>query len=237
MNFSEFKQQLGAEPRKTAAERADDIARDPQWSAATDEALALESGLEQVLRSPQADDELLQGILAIPARSRPMIPPAWMAIAASVLLVVGLSSVFFWQGPSGMPVDEYVRFHYGHDGQAVLASARESHSPADVAAVFASLGVEASPRLAEGILFIKFCPTPEGKGAHMVVQTSQGPATVIYMPSVHIDQPLLLSLDHIQASVIGLDAGAAAIIGADERTTKQIEASFRAGLKPITVGA
>ncbi len=237
MNSSDFRERLGAEPRKTAAELAPEIAADPRWSAATDEALAFEDQLEAALRAPQPGDDLLEGILAAPSRAGRRLPPAWLAVAASLLLVAGLSSVFLWRGPAGMPVDEYVRSHYEHDGQAVLAMARASHSPADVTAVLASLGVQASPQLAEGIVYIKFCPTPEGKGAHMIVNTGDGPATVIFMPSIQLDEPLLLSLDHTQARVIGLETGAAAIIGADESATRQLEASLRAGLTPMSVDA
>lgn len=237
MNFSEFKEKLGAEPRKTATEYADDIASDPQWAAAVKEALSLESKLEQTLGSPRPGDEILEGILAVPGRSRIPGPPTWLAIAASLVLVVGLSSVFLWRAPADQSIEEYVRSHYGHDGQSVLAHTLGEQTPADIAAVFASLGVEASPQFAANIGFIKFCPTPEGKGAHMVVSTGQGPATIIYMPSVQIAEPLLIALDNTRASVIGLESGAAAIIGADASVTRQLQAQLVAGLKPMSVDA
>lgn len=237
MNFSEFKEKLGAEPRQTAAELAQDIARDPKLSAATDEALGFENKLEQALGSPRPGSELLEEILTLPHKASAPVPPVWLAIAASLLLVVGLSSALLWQGSPDMPVEEYVNYHYGHDGQQVLAMANERQSPADVAAVFASLGVQASPELSENILYIKFCPTPQGQGAHMVVKTADGPVTIIYMPLMQIDEPLLLTLDQNQASVIGLQAGAAAIIGGNDKAFRPLEASLRAGLKPLSVDA
>ncbi len=237
MNFSEFEEKLGAEPRKTATGLADEIAGDPQWAAAAKAALSLENQLEQTLRSPQPGDELLESILAVPGKSRIPVPPTWLAIAASLLLVAGLASVFLWQAPSDQSVEEYVRSHYGHDGQSVLAHTLGEQTPADIAAVFASLGVEASPRFSAEIGFIKFCPTPEGKGAHMIVNTGQGPATIIYMPSVQIEEPLLISLDNTRASIIGLESGAAAIIGTDASVTRQLQAQLEAGLKPLGVDA
>ena len=118
MNFSEFKEKLGAEPRKTAAEHAADIARDSQWSDAADDALEFEARLEKTLRTPQAGDELLQDILAAPGTASARVPPVWLAMAASVLLVVGLSSVFLWSGTAQMSVEDLA----GRSGLALRAS-------------------------------------------------------------------------------------------------------------------
>ena len=46
--------------------------------------------------------------------------------------------------------------------------------------------------LADRIGFIKFCPTPGGRGAHMVVNTEHGPVTVIFMPTTRVkDQEMV----------------------------------------------
>jgi hypothetical protein len=237
MNFSDFKEKLGAEPRETARQEQASIAQDEQRAAAVSEALAFEDKLEAALRTAPPEQELLADILAIPAGKRTRTPPVWLAMAASVLLVVGISSVFLWQQAGSQPVAEFVEYHYQHDGAQVLAKVGEGQPADQVSAVLASLGVSATPEFASQILYIKFCPTPDSQGAHMVVDTGSGPATVIFMPAVQLEEPLVLSFDGKRAEVISLKAGAAAVIGADENAMKDIQDRLREGLQPQNLDA
>jgi len=232
MNSSEFKERLGAEPRRVAAEvRAGET--DPERLQATAEAEAFEDRLEGALRAPVNEAALLDEVLAIPNRIQRRGPPAWLAVAASLVLVVGVAGVAWWQSRPAPPLAEYVRSHFDHDGADVLARAASAVDPAEVEAVLASLGTAASPELVKRVQYIKFCPTPDSRGAHMVLSTESGPATVIFMPAVTVEQPLLLRLDGMEARVVGLSAGAAAIIAGDGTVNEALQTSLQAGLKPL----
>jgi len=232
MGFSDFEKQLGAEPRETAATLAARGDSDAEQAAAAKKALAFENQLEAALAVPVDEPALLASILETPASAKRTLPPRWLAIAASLLLVVGVSSTFFWQNRAPQPVADFVQSHYQHDGAEVLAKIGQEQSPAEVQAVLASLGVQADKALRKDILYIKFCPTPDSRGAHMVLATEAGPATVIFMPAVRVDKPMVLSFDQTTAEVVGLEQGAAAIIGADPSVRGHLEATLRKGLRP-----
>ena len=83
----------------------------------------------------------------------------------------------------------------------------------DIIKIMAKLGATADQALAGHITFIKFCPTPDGRGAHMVVSTDQGPMTIIFMPKVQVNDGEMVEFDQMHALLVDLGHGSAAIIG------------------------
>lgn len=239
-NSSEFEKRLGAEPRETAARLEREGSLDPERRAAVDEALAFEDRLEGALRVPVNEEALVEKLLAAPGKSRPRFePPHWLALAASLFILAGVSGLL-WVSvqPGGAPsVADYVASHYGHDGAKVLARADEGTTTDEVQAVLARLGAQASEALTGQVQFIKFCPTPDSRGAHMILATKDGPATVIFMPAVQVEAPLLLEFDGVNARVVALDKGAAAIIGASDAAADELRAQLQGGIKPLSADA
>ncbi len=239
MSSSEFEQRLGAEPRETAEAWRSDPNADSSRAEAVAAAERFEDSLEGALRLPVDESSLLEDILAVPSGAgRRSGPPRWLAMAASVVLVVGIAGVAWWSQQSGEPnLERYVAGHYRHDGAEVLARRSEGADAAQVASVLASLGATASADLAAQVQFIKFCPTPDSRGAHMVLATDAGPVTVIFMPAVRVDEPTVIRFDGVNAQVIGLTSGAAAIIGADDGAAQALQATLEAGLRPTGADA
>jgi hypothetical protein len=60
---------------------------------------------------------------------------------------------------------------------------------------------------------IKYCPTPDGKGVHMVLNTEQGPVTLIYMPETEVIEGEMLRVDDVEAVLVSLPRGSAALLG------------------------
>lgn len=231
MSSSEFESRLGAEPRETAAALRSESAPDPDRLRAAEEAEAFEDRLESVLRVPVDEAALVASLLDVPRRRA--APPRWLAMAASLFLVVGLFAVLIWRiAPSG-DVADYVRDHYRLDGADVMASAHAASTAPEIRAVLAGLGASPSAELTERIRYIKFCPTPDGRGAHMVLSGSDGPVTVIFMPSVQVAEPLLLRFDGMEARVVDLPTGSAAIIGGGAADVSTLPAMLRSGLQPL----
>lgn len=230
-----FAERLGAEPRETAAalRAGEDV--DPALLNAADEAEALEDRIEATLRAPNVPAGLVDELLTTPKRAKTRRgPPSWLAIAASVVLLVGISGVvWLGEGPGEKTVADYVEAHYHNSTEAMLAMTGEHADPAQVAAVLTRLGATASPELAGRIQFIKICPTRGSTGAQMVVSTDDGRAAVIFMPEVDVDEPLVLSIDGVEANVISLESGSAAIIGAGDEATRELRASLETGIHPM----
>jgi hypothetical protein len=241
MNFSEFKKLIGADPwnRDPETLRARNSA--PEFEAAAAEAEVFEEKLQSALHiQPPAD--LLEGIKSIsreiesiqPARKRNWMP---LALAASLLIAVGAVGMVWKQSRQWDNVEAYLADHYSHDGDTLVTQATDIVSEQDVVKIMASLNASADQQLAGRIKFIKFCPTPEGRGAHMVVSTDQGPMTIIFMPKTQVTDGELVRFEQMHAFLVNLEHGSAAIIGKQSQAVESMEAVIRESLKTGLVGA
>ena len=230
MNFSEFKKLIGADPwnRDPETLRARNSA--PEFEAAAAEAEAFEEKLQSALHvSPPAD--LLDSIKFIsqqPAQRRNWMP---LALAASLLIAVGAVGMVWKQSRQWDSVETYLADHYSKDGTDLVARATGIAAEQDIIRIMASLDASAGQQLSSRIKFIKFCPTPEGRGAHMIVSTDQGPMTIIYMPKIQVDDRKMVDFEQMHALLVSLDQGSAAIIGEKLQSVENIENIVRESLK------
>ena len=230
MNFSEFKKLLGADPFN----RDDDTVRarksSPEFEAAAKEAEAFEEKLRAAVDVPVPPDLLadIRSISRQPVKRRKWVP---LAMAASLLLAVGAAGVVWQQNHHWDSVEDYVADHYSHDGLKVLANASGAVSGQDISRIMSRLGASAGGSLSERIKFIKFCPTPNGRGAHMVVSTDQGPMTIIFMPKTDVPDGEMINFDEQHALLVSLDSGSAAIIGKRTQALEDLESMLRNSLK------
>jgi hypothetical protein len=164
-----------------------------------------------------------------------------LALAASLVIAIGAVSMVWKQQQQWESVEAYLADHYSHDGAAVLAHTSGADSEQDIAEmtsrIMASLNASAGQQLTGRIKFIKYCPTPEGRGAHMVVSTDQGPMTIIFMPKTQVTDGEVVEFDQMHAYMIDLERGSAAIIGRRSQPVKSLEALVRNSLKTGMVGA
>ena len=233
MNFSEFKKLIGADPLNRDAETLRARQSSPEFEAAATEAEAFEEKLQTAVLVSPPDDLLnqIKGISEQPIQRRNWIP---LALAASLLVFVGAAGLVWKQSHQWDSVEAYVADHYSHDGSTVLAKAGEKLSDQDIAKVLARLDAKADEQLTGLITFIKFCPTPDGRGAHMVVSTDQGPVTIIYMPEVQATDGKVIQFEQMHASLVNLEHGSAAIIGSQSQNVDSlvvmVRNSFKTGL-------
>ena len=243
MNFSEFKKLMGADPwnRDPETMRARNSA--PEFEAAAAEAEAFEEKLQSALHI-QPPAGLLEEIKGIsrqiesieqkPVRQRNWMP---LALAASLLIAIGAVGMVWKQSRQWDNVEAYLADHYSHDGDALVAQAIDVVSEQDIVKIMASLNASADHELSGRIRFIKFCPTPEGRGAHMVVSTDQGPMTIIFMPKTQVTDGEMVRFDQMHAFLVNLEHGSAAIIGKQSQAVESMEAVIRESLKTGLVGA
>jgi len=235
MNFSEFKRMLGAEPRSRDPElmRARESA--PEFEAAAAQAELFEAGLERAVMIP-APDGLLDGLKALSQQatgndqSRRWWP---MALAASVLIAVGAAGLTWNLNQGWDSVEDYVVDHYRHDGSRAMTLAGTGNT-GEIQALLAELDVQALPALAGIVGIIKNCPTPDGKGIHMVLNTETGPVTVFYMPETRVKDREILAFDGVNAILVELQRGSAAIIGPDQQLISNLHDVIQGSLIPIS---
>ncbi len=197
-----------------------------------------EKRLKDALDLP-VDPALVESLLP-PAEAATTSSSPWRgwAIAAGVVTMIG-AGVLAWQLAGPPPaVEDYVRDHYRHDGAAVLArSGNTAATAADIAAVLGAFDLDAAPTLAGQVAFIKFCPTPHGRGAHMVLRTVDGPVTVIVMPDTPLEGATRLAFDDVVVELLTLPSGSAAVIGPNADADTRVARLVREGLVPSGTGA
>jgi len=236
MNFSEFKKLIGADPLNRDAETLRARLSSPEFEAAATEAEEFEEKLQAAVLVSPPDDLLnqIKGISQQPVQRRSWVP---LALAASLLVFVGAAGLVWKQSHQWDSVEDYVVDHYSHDGNAVLAKAGEKSPDQAIAKILTQLDARATEQLAGLITFIKFCPTPDGRGAHMVVSTDQGPVTIIYMPEVQALDGEEVRFDQMHASLVNLEHGSAAIIGNQSQNFDRLVVMVRNSLKTGLVDA
>jgi hypothetical protein len=236
MNFSEFKKLIGADPGNRDPETLRARQSAPEFEAAAREAEAFEKKLQGAVRfQPPAD--LLQQIEAIgrtPVRKRKWLT---LAMAASLLVAISAGGLYYRHNHYWDSVESYVAQHYGHDGTRVIGRASVKMSDGDIEKVLAKLDATADTPLSRDIMYVKFCPTPDGRGAHMVVSTSQGLMTVIYMPEIQVKEGEVVKFGQMHATLVNLEKGSAAIIGNQSQNVDDLVVMVRDALKTGLVDA
>jgi len=228
MNFSEFKKLIGAEPLSKDPEILRARQSNPEFEQAAADAEAFELKLGKALELAEPGDDFLEEIISISKRKTS--GPRWYAMAASVLILVGVAGVSWWQLQQPSTIEEYVSRHFGYDGQKVLGMASADFDSAIIGEIMSSLDIKAEDQLANRIRFIKFCPTMEGRGAHMIVQTDEGPVTVIYMPGTEVIDRRIIAFGEMQAYLVAMETGSAAIIGRQDQSVSSIDRLVRDSL-------
>ena len=231
MNLSEFKKILGADPWNRDSETLRARNAEPEFERVAEDAESFERKLQSALNVHPPADLLgkIQGISKQPSETS----NTWMtlALAASVLIAIGAAGVVWKQLDRLEQVETYLAEHYALDGKVTISQAAGAIPEQKIREIMTSLGVTAGPQLAERIRIIKYCPTPVGRGAHMVINTDEGMVTIIYMPDTQVQDGELIEFDQMQAYLVSLDRGSAAIIGSSSQPIENLEAMVRSSIK------
>lgn len=209
MDLSEFRRRLGAEPASEDAEMRAARRAGPEFAASAAAADRFEALLHEAVDVP-VPPGLVDDLVALRSpRSRRLWP---VALAAGLLLAVGAAGVTWQLRPGWDTVEGYVIAHYRHDGPELLQRLGTTE-PSRTQDLLARFELEAAPDLTGIIGVIKACPTPDGRGLHMVLDTRSGPLTVIYMPRTPVADGARLAFDDVEAMLVELPSGSAALIG------------------------
>jgi hypothetical protein len=242
MDFSDFKRLLGADPRNRDPEFLRARSASPEFEEAAAEADRLEALLERAMALPVPEtvlddlraipdtqpDPRTDDLSAAPARRR-FFP---LAMAASLLIAAGAVGLIWNLNPHWDSVEDYVSDHYRHDGPSLLAAA-EGQVAGGVQDLLAEFDVEALPALAGIVGVIKYCPTPDGRGVHMVLNSERGLVTVIYMPDTPVTDRERITFDDREAVLVALKSGSAAIIGSPEQQVSEFYALVQQSIVPV----
>lgn len=81
----------------------------------------------------------------------------------------------------------------------------------------------------EKVRLSKFCPTPDGAGAHAVLDTDEGPVTLFYMPRTRVpDAPYSVELPNgMEGWVFNLERGSMALVAEAGRDTPELASEIK----------
>jgi len=169
------------------------------------------------------------------AQQRAPALPWMLASAAAVLLAVGVAAVQFLPENDSQARDLdgvwlHVAEHWQHDGARVLAASQIMQSEGDdIESLLAGLGVDIAPELTARVTLGKLCPTPDGNGAHLILDSDDGPITLIVMPGARAPGPPTAQAlrDGQQAWLVGLDHGSVAVIANPDQGAFDIARQIR----------
>lgn len=241
MNFSEFKRILNSDPASQDPEYQAARHSDPEFVQAAEASDAFERKLARAARIPAPDglaDELKALASSQATRGGRLFHRYRYAMAATVVLAVSAVLLTQQLTPRWDSIEGYVTYHYSHDGNRVLQSA-ETPNAQDLAEILASFDLQMAQPLAEQVHFVKYCPTPEGMGVHLVLNTPQGLVTVIIMPDQEIQGAERFAFNDMQASLVELSdhGGSAAIIGQAGQLNATLDQSIQSSIFRRSVDA
>ena len=233
MDFTEFRRRLGAEPLSDDPELQHARKSSPEFEQEALDVRRFEDKLIRALRLPEPDG-LVEELQSLPWQDETKSSPSrWMrmALAASLLVAVGAAGITWNMNRGWDSVEDYLADHYQHDGLSLLAQANGA-TESEVQAIFAGFDVAAAPALADIVGVIKYCPTPDGKGVHMVLNTQEGPVTVIYMPETSVTDRETHHFDNVEAVLVELESGSAAIIGSEQQQIVDVYSMVQSSIVP-----
>lgn len=246
MNFSEFKRWLNFDPANPDAEYQAARRSTPEFIQAAADSDKFEQKLLRASRieAPASLAESLKAIAQTTPQSSRKGGFKWnFAIAAGLLLAFAVVLLQQQLTPEFDSVEEYVAYHYVHDGYDFLGLAGQpGHavpSAAELGEMLAALGLQMKPPLSGQVQLVKFCPTPEGSGLHLVMNTGQGLVTVFIMPGLEVQDGELFAFDGMAASLLSLPGrnASVAIVGQPEQLDSSFGAVLRDSVLQRTAGA
>lgn len=158
----------------------------------------------------------------------------WYAVAAGLVLVVGLTVSIWLPSTPTLSLEQTVlhhihnELHHLHDRKAVPST--------QLSALLATIGTRltapaADPQPLGTVHYAGLCDMRRGRGAHLVVQGERGPVTLLVMPGEAIVDRKYVSDRRFNGIIVPVPGGSLAIVGEPEETLETIERRVRAVLR------
>lgn len=237
MDDLEFRRTLYADPQSTDRALLESMAKDPHKQEFAHELRKLNRELQAAASVPVPEDLahklILRQSLKSHAEKQNRKNRWYMAIAASLAFVFGVSLTLFWQQPV-VNLGENALAHVYHESASLSASS-QALSLAEVNAKLASMDASLSASLNADIgdiIAANYCHFDKVKSLHLVVQNAQGKVSIFVIPQRQGhqlqqdfgDEKLLgKGLRYQQANVL--------IVGEKNQDIQQLQHKIRQGLR------
>lgn len=233
MDSTNYKEIIAADPQApidlsglSAADRAAAEAfREEmlQLDAKISKALAIDVPELTLPELPSADaDDARSNVVNIPKRTkRSMGVPAWMGIAASVVLVAFAGTQFLGGRTDDSALAAELLAHLDHEPQSFRPSSIPV-SDRDLARVVSTGRAEMDSSVGM-VTYARSCEINGKTVPHLVIQGKLGPITVLLLPDEAVSSPVPVEGDGINGVILPVGDGSIAIIGEREEDLNDIE--------------
>ena len=163
--------------------------------------------------------------LAARSRSLRKLALGTFALAASILLGVGVLQFGLPRIPAEPSLQQVVYEHILHEPQALTAV-----YPVKQAIVYSTLkqfGVELADAPFGEILHVTLCPIGDTHGLHLVVQGQRGPVTLLFMPSKSVNTRTPFEEGQFTGYIEPAGVGLVAIVGEKGEALEPYEQAVR----------
>ncbi|MCR4301894.1 MAG: DUF3379 domain-containing protein [Sulfuricaulis sp.] len=208
MNCLEFRKRLVTDPNN----------RDPSFQLHAQECpacaaqLRAQTGFEQALRAAVAvpvPENFNARILLRQSTTAVRQPTRWLALAAGMMLAVGLATGTWWIARP-MPLEQLVFDHIDHEPQSLII--REDLRLALVNESLHNLGASVKPAIGR-VDYLGICKIRKEKGGHLVIDGAKGPVTILLIPGEYVANRVSVRNERFHGVILPAHAGSLAIVG------------------------
>jgi hypothetical protein len=215
MNCEDYREAIGASPSYDGGEAHLSACADCR--AYRDEMRALDRAIGRalaisvpVLQTPDLPEVDTTGVVPLAERRR-FRAPAWMAIAATLVLAAFVGIRMYGSNVTYPSLADEIVAHLDHEPYAL----RVTDEPVDdgrlakvVPANIAHMNHDAGL-----ITYAQTCVINGKKIPHLVIQGEQGPVTILLLPDEAIDDTVRIEGESISGVILAVGSGSVAIIG------------------------
>lgn len=230
MNCEQYKKAIAANPSESFEGGALHSAQCPSCSAFKAEMRALDARIAAAL-AIEVPELLLPDLPALPVEEVPVeldsrrpikwVTPAWIGLAASVVLALFIGGRMINTGGDRSTLAEQVIAHLDYEPLALQET--------DVAVSDDALYTVVRPAIATldrhlGLItYANSCEINGREVPHLVIQGEKGPVTILLMPYEMVDAPIQLDGRSIAGVILPVGKGSIAIIGVRGEQIDRVE--------------
>jgi hypothetical protein len=221
MNCLEFRRHKLAFPRKIEPAHNLHVQACAPCAEFSARANVFENEIEQAARVPMPEGLADRVILRHKFRARRRF--SLFGLAATLLLAAGLTFTHSYLA-SEARIAEALIAHVLHEPEALQAN--HEVSEVKVASALAQAGGELRGPIGHAVYY-KLCPVPGGEGAHIVLVTPFGRATLLLMPEKEPASRAPLTRQGFSAAVLPLGRGSVGVVAESPQELEQMTQLLR----------
>jgi hypothetical protein len=216
VNCLEFRRALGADPNHASAESLAHRAACPTCEKYAQEMLRLNGLIKRALEVPVPSQNPVK---------LPRVQPRWFAMAASVLLAIGVVGVVLSLSTPRESLASVVVAHLAHEPQAMTPM--ESRVSAELlAGALSAKGLQLSQPM-DDVSYLQSCLIRNHFVPHLVVQTARGPVTVLLLTEEKVASPERFDDQQYHGVLMPMPRGAMAVIAMDASVVDAVADKIR----------